>query len=284
MEIRSKFKIKDRSRFTSSVIVSLLAGFICFQFGNEIQEKIVSSVKAISSNSLNEMYGPEYCGSFNSLVNRSDKKLKKVKSGFYVKNKSKTDKISTDIVSPESMISEIRKIQAIKQKAIPDKNIDFSHELDKLIDKNSLNGLNEKINWTAKYNYNCDAVADENYKNNKIEVKIQSSNLDGLSKLEINKNGFGFEFNNTNSEKSLKKNRNSTKSNCNSYNENHIDINIDCAKSSANEDENSCNHVKKVKLKAEKNKVTFIEESSDPKSPTECEIFIHEEELEEGNN
>ena len=134
MEFRSKIKNKDRSRITSSIIISFLAGFICYQFGEDIQQKIESSVKAISSNSNLEMFGPEYCESFISIVNKSDSKTKKTKSGFYLKHRNNKENKVSEVASAENLISEILKIQARTQKAIPDKNVDFSQELNKLID------------------------------------------------------------------------------------------------------------------------------------------------------
>lgn len=280
MEFRSKIKIKDRSRITSSIIISFLAGFICYQFGEDIQQKIESSVKAISSNSNLEMYGPEYCESFNSIVNKSDSKTKKTKSGFYLKHRNNKENKVSEVTSSENFISEILKIQARTQKAIPDKNVDFSQELNKLIDKNSNNKLNEKFNSEFKTNVNSNVVADNNCNTDKIIINIQIAEPNGISNIDINKNGNGFEYNISNSQIDCWENKDCVIESYEFYYENNSGEKIDCAKSFEN-DENTCaklNKGSRVHLKAGKKDVIVFENNIESE---DTEIFIDEEELEE---
>ncbi len=77
--------MKDKSRFVSSVIVSLLAGFIYYQFGHGIEENLQSSIKAVLSPNDMEQYLSPDCQPFNTITNKSDAKLNKKKSKYFIK-------------------------------------------------------------------------------------------------------------------------------------------------------------------------------------------------------
>ena len=55
-----KERSAEKSGILSSVIVSLLAGFIYYQFGNDIQVTLERSYKAALSYSDSEIFGPFY--------------------------------------------------------------------------------------------------------------------------------------------------------------------------------------------------------------------------------
>lgn len=120
--------MKDKSRYISSVIVSLLAGFIYYQFGQDINADLQNSLKAsFSSNEIDEYLQPN-CSSFESFGKVSG--IKKTK--FYLKKKNTIEfKTSSKNIPGDELFSEF--VQAKFQKAIPDKNADFTAELQHLI-------------------------------------------------------------------------------------------------------------------------------------------------------
>jgi len=190
--------MKDRSGLLSSVIVSLLAGFTYYQFGDDIQSKLSNSFKAVISYNDSEIYGPENCQSFNSIVKKSDVKSIK-KSKFYIKKKNKIEFKKNDVIIPgDEMLSDIvSQSQAIFRKPSPDKNVDFSAELNNLIKSSSNNkdGKDFKVDW--KRNKDDRSVADNRSSRSNVIMIIKGlGNSDKGSKFDEN-TGYGFEFNYT---------------------------------------------------------------------------------------
>ncbi len=128
--------MKDKSRFLSSVIVSLLAGFIYYLFGLNISNNIERSVKAVLSSNDTEEYmtqdimplNPEVCSSVTGSSRNNIKTVNKKKRSLKLKDNSvsRDNKSISDIANSN---------QAKFQKPSPDRNIDFTAELEKLISK-----------------------------------------------------------------------------------------------------------------------------------------------------
>lgn len=131
--------MKDKSRYISSVIVSLLAGFICFMFGQDIDNNVRSSIKTVLSsndfNNMDEQYLSTDCFSFNSVSKKSDSKINKKKSKFYIKKRNTIEFKDKDVTIPgEELFSNyISNNQAKFSKPVADKNLDFTSELNNLI-------------------------------------------------------------------------------------------------------------------------------------------------------
>lgn len=130
--------MKDKSKYVSSVIVSLLAGFIYYQFGQDINADLQNSLKAVlSSNDVDEYMQTDY-QSFNSLTKKSGRVTNKKSSKFYIKRKNSIEfKTRTGIIPGDEMVSSL--VQAKFKKSVPDKNVDFSTELQHLINKDLCN-------------------------------------------------------------------------------------------------------------------------------------------------
>lgn len=126
--------MKDKSKFLSSVIVSLLAGFIYYMFCLNITDNIERSVKAVISSNDSEEYmsgdfmplNPEVCSSLGGPVKNNFKAVSKKKRSLKFKDNS---------VFPDykSISDNANLNQAKFQKPSPDRNIDFTAELEKLI-------------------------------------------------------------------------------------------------------------------------------------------------------
>lgn len=213
-----KDRSAEKSGLISSVIVSLLAGFIYYQFGNDIQVTLDRSFKAVLSYSDSEVFGPFNSQSLFSQIKNSDKKHQKnLKSGFYFKKQSKIDDID---VSDYSYLE--NKSQAKIQIAVPDRNIDFTSELNNLIKKNqqpvvpelnrnkntekelSENGgnyfygipidKNEIFNYDEssveyvpelEFNFSTDEGISKDIDQSKISVRINIINEDDRNKLKL---------------------------------------------------------------------------------------------------
>ncbi len=127
--------MKDKSRFVSSVIVSLLAGFIYYHFGHGIEENLQSSIKAVlSSNDMEQYLSPD-CQPFNTITYKSDTKLNKKKSKYFIKKRNVIEfKTKNETIPGDELFSSyIAQNQARFQKSSPDKNIDFTTELEHLM-------------------------------------------------------------------------------------------------------------------------------------------------------
>lgn len=189
--------MKDKSRFLSSVIVSLIAGFIYYLFGQNVSENVVSSVKAVLSSDHSEEYMPSDCITINSDVKISGKKSGK-KSSF---KKNHTFEFNEIIVTlpVETLFSDIGKnSQAKFQKPSPDRNVDFTTELNRLIsnDKSNVETKPGKQNRINKSFGNTDnETADLNtkaYKNKNLGKNIVSFQMKSYDE---NYKGNGFEYN-----------------------------------------------------------------------------------------
>lgn len=123
-----KIRSSEKPGILSSVIVSLLAGFIYYQFGNDLQVTLEKSYKAVLSYSDSEIFGPFNSLSLSSADEISDNKSgKNKKSGFYFKKRN------TEILLDDEYSVLLNKNQAKLQRSLPDKNIDFTSELNNLI-------------------------------------------------------------------------------------------------------------------------------------------------------
>ncbi|MEO6694136.1 MAG: hypothetical protein ABIY50_07900 [Ignavibacteria bacterium] len=187
--------MKDRSRLLSSVIVSLLAGFIYYQFGEDIQSKI-RSFKAVISSIDSEFYGPEYHRSFHSGINKSDEISNVKKAKFFIRKKNTIELKKNGVsISEEKLLSGIVSIkQANLRKAIPDKNIDFSTELNNLINSRSdiKDNKEYKINWKIGKNKE---VAENRTTRSEVIMIIKGLDKSGIISEFNPETGFGFEFN-----------------------------------------------------------------------------------------
>jgi hypothetical protein len=110
-------KLKDRSKFISSLIVSLIAGFIYYQFGDA---PVLQSFKAL----LSDNYKNEITISsqpFASVI-RNDNEMPKYKSDkFYIQKKNiKPIEISSDDITGNQIIEFISNQTAISKKARAD--------------------------------------------------------------------------------------------------------------------------------------------------------------------
>ncbi len=189
--------MKDKSRFLSSVIVSLIAGFIYYLFGQNVSENVVSSVKAVLSSDHSEEYMPSDCITINSDVKISGKKSSK-KSSF---KKNHTFEFNEIIVTlpVETLFSDIGKnSQAKFQKPSPDRNVDFTTELNRLINKDraDINIKPGKENRIKKNLSNSDQeTADLDFK--VYRNKQLGKNTDRSQMKFYNKDyrGNGFEYN-----------------------------------------------------------------------------------------
>ncbi len=190
--------MKDKSRFISSVIVSLLAGFIYYQFGQDINEDFQNSIKAVISSNDVEQYFPTDCQPFNSLVKKTDKNLK-LRSKFFLKKKNTIEfKVKNETIPGDELFSEIvANNQAKFQRAVPDKNIDFTAELEHLI-KNDLSKTESKQSKELKINKSgnvSNGIADvNNLKSGSSLIHKNFENSESNLGTEIY-TGNGFEYN-----------------------------------------------------------------------------------------
>jgi hypothetical protein len=180
--------MKDKSRFLSSVIVSLLAGFIYLLAGEDLPVNIQSSVKAILSNNGPDKYLNTDCFPFYELSKNTGSDNSKNYSKFYLKNSETESNVFTEIVSVN---------QAKFIRPTPDKNIDFTSELQKLIHKNTEDitepDLSDFINTTEFNDQSCNELQVAEDKGNfinteriyKNSIKIYSAEEDKNEEEEI---------------------------------------------------------------------------------------------------
>lgn len=209
--------MKDKSRILSSVIVSLLAGFIYYISDSDIQQKIERSFKAVLSQSDTEMYGPQNSESFTELLKKSGNKIKKNKNHFnYSPGKITVSNFKNDNVkTPDNLIGDFIPVQAKGVKSCPDKNIDFTDELNNLIEKNSADNQDSELDIKIYRKVKPSPVADLKAEDRKIQIYMnKKTNKQFYHKTdgENSSNGFGFEYNNVFSRDEL----NSINENCNS--------------------------------------------------------------------
>ena len=261
MEIKSNISSGNRYRFTSSVIISLLAGFIYYQFGEDISHKLDFSMRAIPVESNSDFTESVMFEPFSSLIKKSDNKIIKSRSGNFKRLKIN----NSDFSKSENLISEIKVKQANIQKPIPDKNIDFTAELDILRDKNSkyskINNLNSN---------KLKVIAEEDCKLNKVKVKIFTD--------ENSENGYGFEYNNTKvNRECVINNKSGFKENVNKY---KIKV-YPLQKIKFNKPVKEFKTTRKDEVVKPGNRIIIIDKNEKLKKN---EIYIHEETLEEDYN
>lgn len=181
--------MKDKSRFVSSVIVSLLAGFIYLLSLENVPLNIQSSVKGILSYNEPEKYLTTDYFPFHEISKNSGPKFQKNKTAFYLSKKKSGDKELTQSVSVK---------QASFEKALPDRNIDFTSELEKLIKNKSENysdtysnqSVNSGKNKILSCNENQIADAERNFKRTE---KISKEYIEFNLKYDEG-NGFYYNF------------------------------------------------------------------------------------------
>ncbi len=183
--------MKDKSRLVSSVIVSLLAGFIYYQFGNDITQNIDKSVKAIINFSDNEF--PECSDlqksdeSINSFPNKTETHSGNTSKSLLRNNEaddfiSGTDsenqvnlKQSLSLVgNPE--ISVMNNVQSQTKQTLPDNNNETNADIENII-KNSL-GKNS-VNYIT-FELNTQNLTEEFACNNKQYFKLNNNYRTGI--------------------------------------------------------------------------------------------------------
>ncbi|MBA3706911.1 MAG: hypothetical protein H0W84_13730 [Bacteroidetes bacterium] len=188
--------MKDKSRFVSSVIVSLLAGFIYYQFGQGIEENLQSSIKAVlNSNDMEQYLSPD-CQPFNTISNKSDSKQSKKKSKYFIKKRNTIEfKTKNETIPGDELFSSyVSQKQAKFQKSTPDKNMDFTSELRLLMEKdNSKSQLRQSKGLKIDNNkLNEDnSVADTKELSSSRPERIQKN----FDKTNVGAYGNGFEYN-----------------------------------------------------------------------------------------
>lgn len=219
--------MKDKSRFLSSVIVSLLAGFIYYLFGLNISDNVERSVKAVLSSNDTEEYmtqdfmplNPEVCSSVAGSFKNNIKVVSKKKRSF----KFMENSIFPDI---KSISDNANSSQAKFQKPSPDRNIDFTAELEKLISR--------KNRVTPLIKPGRDFKVDKSMSNSEEEIAEMKSGLNNSEKVRKNfersqikyyrKNykGNGFEYNVIINDKSSNSGRNIMKYEYNTSEKNKV--------------------------------------------------------------
>lgn len=178
--------MKEKSKFVSSVIVSLLAGFIYYQLSGDFTEKFSNSVKAILVSDNSEMYGPFKSESYSSIIKNSSGIKKKNNSKLYIKSKV-NKKSDSDNSFENKLVSDLNsENQAKFRRPSADKNIDFTAELNKLNSgkHKSLSELDDELRMKSIDN----EIADMN-EFNKVKMYIKKD------KKNSGVNGYGFEYN-----------------------------------------------------------------------------------------
>lgn len=177
--------MKDKQKFISSVIVSLLAGFIYFCFGENLQTKFQGAINAAWSYE-SEQYFPSDCRPFNFLTkNFSSNELKKKKK-FFLKKNNIDLKSKDKTVQDDRFLSDFIKGQASFKRAVADKNPDFTAELNQLI-KNDEAKQSQKLKATKDEFKSGSEIAD-------TKTLKTSNNLLHKNAVEFNL-GNGFEYN-----------------------------------------------------------------------------------------
>lgn len=213
--------MKDKSRFISSVIVSLLAGFIYYQFGENINEKLQNSFKAVlSSNDDMEIYLRADCQSFNSLTSNDRKSSSKKNSKFFMKRKNTVEFGKNRVTVPgDEMFTEFVKASARVVKPSPDKNINFTAELNRLLKGNNNKPVaGKELRINKRFNSPKEDVADANYKAKTL-----------IHKDEANVLGNGFEYNFMIEAKGVDNGKIKTQGNNKKYNSGEVNrVKIEC--------------------------------------------------------
>ena len=179
--------MKDRSKFISSVIVSLFAGFIYYFIGPDINENVSKSIKAVFSSNESEQYFSSEC--FSLITDKSNTKSARSKNKNYKKGNPVRKDNSYPYLPGEEIFSGIENTSQAMRPS-PDRNVDFTAELEKLTKSNKQvrelkPGREFKI---ERRNSNENQVADNNSKTGNFQnLKVKY--------YEDNYRGNGFEYN-----------------------------------------------------------------------------------------
>lgn len=175
--------MKYKKNYLSSVIVSLLAGFIYYYFALDLQ-KSVNDVFSFQKMEINVPDNSED-NLANFYIPQEESKL----NNFFRKVKNKINRKNAFI---ESGITKAGlESQAKFQKPIPDKNIDFTSELNNLVNKkNSPSVLNEGKSLRHSDNESAE-INSRRY----IQRSVINKECFSASVNKDFKNGNGFEYN-----------------------------------------------------------------------------------------
>ncbi|MFZ1323372.1 MAG: hypothetical protein WAT71_17600 [Ignavibacteria bacterium] len=175
--------MKYKKNYLSSVIVSLLAGFIYYYFALDFQK----SVNDVFSFQKMEINVPD--NSEDNLANFYSPLEDSELNNFFSKVKNNINRKNAFI---ESGITKAGlESRAIYQKPIPDKNVDFTAELNNLVNKkNSTSELNECKSLRDSYNEYADINS-----NRYLQRSIINKECFSASVNKDLKNGNGFEYN-----------------------------------------------------------------------------------------
>lgn len=211
--------MKDKSRFVSSVIVSLLAGFIYYMFGQDINVNVQSSIKAVLSyNETEDQYLSTDCFPVKNISDNSGINSKKKNSKFYIKKRHTIEFQKNGVTVPgEELFSDfVKNNQAKFDRPAPDKNTDFTAELNQLIktdkSKSRMKPLKELSDLLKNKN---DEVADSrgfNRKSEKMNKNFEQSQIKSnytYRKGDAEYKGNGFEYNYVTGNNSPQSNSNS---------------------------------------------------------------------------
>ncbi|MBS1518214.1 MAG: hypothetical protein JSS91_09010 [Bacteroidetes bacterium] len=176
--------MNNKKNYISSVIVSLLAGFIYYQFGTNIQEtveKVFSSHELIMNVPSNNEFDP---AGF-----KNPQKKKEVKA----LNKKTKLKNSPEIYFAESHSEVIFDENRAKyRKAVPDRKEDFTDELNKLIRTGKISpDLRNSIRRSSDNN----STADVNSSEMKIQKSVINKDCPSANVIKDKYTGNGFEYN-----------------------------------------------------------------------------------------
>lgn len=177
--------MKDKQKFISSVIVSLLAGFIYYMFGQDINKNFDTSVKTIViSNEIDEHLKQD-SKSF-SLLSRSNVKNKNSK--FYLKKKNTTEiRVKGEAIDGEEMFSDlVVRTQARLKRSVPDKEVNFSAELEQLMKDENCSLPSRQFKIEKRTDKSGNVVADS---------KESRTSVNFLHKSIEDELGNGFEYN-----------------------------------------------------------------------------------------
>jgi hypothetical protein len=173
-------------------------------FGQGINENVENTLREVlSSNDIEEHYLSTDCLSFNTIAEVPAKITKKNKSKFYIKKRNTIEFKDKDVTIPgEELFTEYVSSQAKIQKPVPDKNIDFTSELNQLIKTNDSKSDVKPYKELSKLLSKAgDEVADSknlNRKTEKINKSFKQTQIKTFityQKGNADYKGNGFEYN-----------------------------------------------------------------------------------------
>lgn len=180
--------MKDKSRLISSVIVSLLAGFTYYQFGQGIEQNFESTFKkAFTSVSEEQQYRVEECLPLTTLISTDTDKTKKKKSKFFLKKRNTIEIRKNNETIPGDELFTALVGQAKFKKPAADRNVDFTAELQQLV----ASDLTEKTPSRSLKSFKDDSgIADVT--GNTVKTESVNKNIEKEYRKVY---GYGFEYN-----------------------------------------------------------------------------------------